>query len=78
MLKKRQKNLEKYKIKRLSRESIEAEEIFLDSKKIKESPESEREKLEFPIKKGRVYFLYFLIPHNIQFKIGINFAVNCC
>ena len=61
MLKKRQKNLEKYKIKRLSRESIEAEEIFLDSKKIKESPESEREKLEFPIKKGRVYFLYFLI-----------------
>lgn len=55
------KGFDKYKVKRFSRESIEAEEIFLDSKKLKESPESEREKIEFPIKKGKVYFLYFLI-----------------
>lgn len=58
---KKQEKFDKYKVKRLSRESIEAEEIFLDSKKLKESPESEREKMEFPIKKGRAYFLYFLI-----------------
>jgi penicillin-binding protein 2 len=57
----KQEKFGKYRVKRLSRESIEAEEIFLDSKKLKESPESEREKMEFPIKKGRVYFLYFLI-----------------
>ena len=54
-------NFEKYRVKRLSRESIEAEEIFLDSEKLKKSPESEREKLEFPIKRGKVYFLYVLI-----------------
>lgn len=57
----KQKRLGKYKVKRLSRESIEAEEIFLDSEKLKKSPESEREKMEFPIKKGRVYFVYLLI-----------------
>jgi len=60
-MKKNQGNLRKYKVKRFSKESIEAEEIFLDSKKLKESPESEREKLEFPIKKGRVYFIYLLV-----------------
>ncbi len=54
-------DLGKYRVKRPSRELIEAEEIFLDSKRLKESPESEREKLEFPIKKGKIYFLYFLI-----------------
>ena len=52
---------DKYRVKRLSRESVEAEEIFLDSEKLKKSPESEREKMEFPIKKGKVHFLYFLI-----------------
>ena len=57
----KQEGLGKYKVKRLSRESIEAEEIFLDSEKLKKSPESEREKMEFPIKKGKVYFVYFLI-----------------
>lgn len=61
MLKKNSDDFGKYKVKGLTKETIEAEEIFLDSKKIKESPESEREKLEFPIKKNRVYFLYFLI-----------------
>lgn len=56
-----QNNFDKYRIKRLSRESIEAEEIFLDSKKLKESTDAEREKLETPLKKRRIYFLYFLI-----------------
>lgn len=61
MLKKSQEDLGKYRVKGLTKETIEAEEIFLDSEKLKKSPESEREKLEFPIKKGGVYFLYFLI-----------------
>lgn len=60
-MKKSQPRFGKYKVKRLSKESIEAEEIFLDSEKLKKSPESEREKMEFPIKKGRVYLIYFLI-----------------
>lgn len=54
-------NFDKYKVKRLSRESIEAEEIFLDSKRLKESVDAEREKFEAPIRKKGVYFLYFLI-----------------
>jgi len=51
----------KYKIRRSNQESIEAEEIFLDSKRLKESVKAEQEKLETPIKRGGVYFLYFLI-----------------
>jgi len=61
MAKDNQQRFNKYKVKRPSRESIEAEEIFLDSKKLKESPDSEREKMEFPIQRGRIYFIYVLI-----------------
>jgi len=61
MLKKDREDFEKYRVKGLTKETIEAEEIFLDSAKIKKSPESEKEKIEFPIKKGRVYFIYFSI-----------------
>ena len=61
MLKKDQGDFGKYKVKGLAKETIEAEEIFLDSEKIKKSPESEKEKIEFPIKKGRVYFIYFSV-----------------
>jgi len=61
MLKKGQEDFGKYKVKGLAKETIEAEEIFLDSEKIKKSPESEKEKIEFPIKKGKVYFIYFSI-----------------
>jgi penicillin-binding protein 2 len=42
--------LKKYKVKRKFKEDIEPEEIFMDSKRLKESPDSEREKLEKPIK----------------------------
>ena len=51
----------KYKIRRSNQESIEAEEIFLDSKRLKESIKAEQEKLESPIKRKGIYFLYFLI-----------------
>ncbi len=60
-MKKGQEKLDKYRVKRLSRESIEAEEIFLDSKRLKETPESEREKMESPIARGKIHFLYILI-----------------
>jgi len=43
-------NLGKYKVKRKFKEDIEPEEIFMDSKRLKESPEGEKEKLEKPIK----------------------------
>lgn len=48
----------KYKVKRKYRDDIEPEEIFLDSKRLKESPEGEREKLEKPIQE-RVLKLFF-------------------
>lgn len=52
----------KYKIKRKFSEDIETEEILLDSKKLKDSPESEREKIEKPIKEKVLgFFLIFTI-----------------
>jgi len=45
-------NLEKFKVKRRFEEEIEPEEILLDSKRLKESPEGEKEKLEKPIKES--------------------------
>jgi len=53
-------DLKKYRIKKLSQKSIDAEEIFLDSKRLKESANAEKEKLEIPIEKGRIYLFYFL------------------
>ena len=45
-------NLEKFKVKRKFEEDIEPEEILMDSKRLKESPESEKEKLEKPIREN--------------------------
>ena len=42
----------KYKVKRKFSEDIEPEEILMDSRRLKESPEGEREKLEKPIKES--------------------------
>jgi len=63
-------DLSKYQVKRPNRESIETEEIFLDSEKIKRAPESEREKIEFPIKKGKLYFVYFILAVLLVFLLG--------
>jgi len=52
-------DLNKFKVKRKFKEDIELEEIFLDSKRLKESPEAEREKLERPIKE-KVLKLFFI------------------
>lgn len=43
-------NSGKYKVKRKFGEDIETEEILMDSKRLKESPDSDREKIETPIK----------------------------
>ncbi len=59
----------KYRVKR-GNKSIEAEEIFLDSEKIKKAPESEREKIEFPIKKVKLYSIYFLLFAGLIFLLG--------
>ena len=37
-------NLGKYKVKRKFKEDIEPEEIFMDSERLRESPEGEKEK----------------------------------
>jgi len=49
-----------YKIKRKYPDDIGPEEIFLDSKRLKESPEGEKEKLENPIKE-KVLKIFFAI-----------------
>ena len=55
-MKKSQENLGKYKVKRKFKEDIEPEEIFIDSQRLKDSPDSEREKLEKPIKRRVLKF----------------------
>jgi penicillin-binding protein 2 len=52
-------DLKKFKVKRRFKEEIEPEEILLDSKRLKESPDSEKEKIEKPIKEN--IFTIFLI-----------------
>lgn len=55
-------DLEKFKVKRRFKEEIEPEEILLDSKRLKESPDSEKEKIEKPIKENILkIFLIFII-----------------
>lgn len=55
-------NSGKFKVKRKFSEDIETEEILMDSKRLKESPDSEREKLEKPIKENILkIFLVFII-----------------
>lgn len=53
----------KFKVKRKFKEDIEPEEIFMDSKRLKESPEGEREKLEKPIKERvlKLFFIFIII-----------------
>jgi len=55
-------DLEKFKVKRRFKEDIEPEEILLDSKRLKESPDSEKEKIEKPIKENILkIFLIFIV-----------------
>lgn len=55
-------NSGKFKVKRKFSEDIETEEILMDSKRLKESPDSERERLEKPIKENVLkIFLVFVV-----------------
>jgi penicillin-binding protein 2 len=55
--------LGKFKVRKRFKEDIEPEEIFMDSKRLKESPDGEREKLEKPIKEGilKLFFVFAVI-----------------
>lgn len=55
--------LAKFKVKRKFKEDIEPEEILADSKRLKESEDSEREKLEKPIKQKvlKIFFAFIII-----------------
>ena len=59
----------KYKIKRKYRDDIGPEEIFLDSKRLKESPDGEKEKIEKPIKENvlKVFLAVIVIVLGILF-----------
>ena len=67
----------KYKIKQKFKEDIEPEEILMDSERLKESAEGEREKLEKPIKPGVlklffvfiIFLLIFLFAKTLQLQI---------
>ena len=53
--------LGKFKVRRRFREDIEPEEIFMDSKRLKESSEAEREKLEKPIQERVLKFFFVFV-----------------
>jgi len=53
-------NRNNYRIKRKYPDEIEPEEIFLDSKRLKESPDGEKEKIEKPIKEN-VLKIFFVV-----------------
>jgi penicillin-binding protein 2 len=56
-------NSEKFKVKRKFSEDIETEEILMDSKRLKESPDSERERLEKPIGENvlRIFLVFIAV-----------------
>jgi len=70
-------DLEKFKVKRKFKEDIEPEEIFMDSKRLKESPDGEREKLEKPIKEkvlkifliSTIFILGLLLVKSFELQI---------
>lgn len=56
-------NSKKFKVKRKFGDDIETEEILMDSQRLKQSPDSEREKLEKPIKENvlRIFFILIVV-----------------
>ena len=67
----------KYKIKRKFSEDIDPEEILMDSKRLKDSPESEREKMEKPIKEKvlRLFLIFVIIVLIILFFKSFNLQI---
>jgi len=70
-------DLEKLKVKRKFKEDIEPEEILMDSKRLKESPDSEKEKLEKPIKENilRGFFIAIIIVLALLLIKGLELQI---
>lgn len=66
----------KYKVKRTFGE-IETEEILMDSKRLKDSPESDKEKLEKPIKENalRLFLAFIVIVLIVLFAKSFNLQI---
>jgi len=67
----------KYKVKRKFSEDIETEEILMDSKRLKDFPESEREKMEKPIKENilRLFLIFVVIVLIVLFAKSFDLQI---
>jgi len=67
----------RYKVKRKYGEDIETEEVLMDSKRLKDSPESDREKIEKPIKENvlKVFLLFIFIILIVLFVKSFNLQI---
>ncbi|HUT96289.1 MAG TPA: penicillin-binding protein 2 [Candidatus Paceibacterota bacterium] len=70
-------NSKKFKVKRKFSEDIETEEILMDSKRLKESPDSEREKLEKPIKENilRIFLVFIVVVLILLFTKSFHLQI---
>jgi penicillin-binding protein 2 len=70
-------NSEKFKVKRKFSEDIETEEILMDSKRLKESPDSEREKLEKPIGENvlRIFWVFVAVVLVLLFAKSFHLQI---
>ena len=68
--------LGKFKIKRKFSEEIEPEEIFMDSERLRESPEGEREKIEKPIKERVLKIFLFSITVILAVLLAKSFHLQ--
>lgn len=70
-------NSEKFKVKRKFSEDIETEEILMDSKRLKESPDSERERLEKPIGENvlRIFWVFVAIVLVLLFAKSFHLQI---
>jgi penicillin-binding protein 2 len=66
----------KYKIKKKYRDDIGPEEIFLDSQRLKESPDGEKEKIEKPIKEKALKFLLVMIAMALGILLFKSFQLQ--
>jgi len=69
-------DFKKLKVKRKFKEDIQPEEIFMDSRRLKQSSEGEKEKLEKPIKKIVLKVFFLLIILILSFLFVKSFQVQ--
>lgn len=68
--------LKNYKVKRKFKEDIEPEEILMDSERLKESSDGEKEKLEKPIKEGVLKLFFVFIIFLLIFLFAKTFLLQ--